>query len=1111
MSPYLKSGFSLRHLILLAVYPVSPSLAATTAPSAIVVDAAGPWRDARWGLGVTQFSSLLTDAGYQVQSVSPVNLPSVHLTAQTLLAVPSLESLPIDSFKAIASFLTSGGTLMASGGEPFRDPLYLTANGQWLDQNGWLQNLAPQNIILNPGTAVLSEHFNIPEPVTQTPVTGPDGQSQALDFQLQFPNTNQWFLLSAPIPKPIFGAGQNATIVWTRGTPGQFMLLEWVENDGSHWIASIPLTAQWAKQVLLPSNFLYFSGGPSTRATTTFNPVNAAQLFFGVATGVGAQPGAQPGPLEFAVSAIGTATARALEPFTPPAVETLSPWYKQYATQRSGQTVRVPVSRGRGLSATADSDGRFRAIGNLLAPAATWYVTNAGTVIIWLPWPELEGADRSQLVDLLRVAPSRLYILNAGSTQLVVLPTENILLGARVGNWSQSPAAPNLVWSIADSSGTQAVKLTNSLSIEPGQMLSPTPVDAGQLPPGNYTVIARLVVGSTEVDRIDSQVRVFDPTTTFQPDERIVVKNGTFYTAGGQRVYLQGVNYWPRYVAGKEPTWLSQSWFSPQNYDPDLVDADLSLLASLNFNLVSVQYRVLDQSVGTGEARDLVDFLDRCRKHGLWANIYFDAFTWAPPPVILNAGGLAGINPNIGALLQGAFLPGHDRVFAYDLLWEPLLGLHSARMAADSAWREWLVEQYGSLADAEKTWGFTAPRNAQGQLSNPLDDQIENDGPWRVMVAAYRRFIDDFLGRSFGAATRVVRSISPGTLVSYRNGGSAPLDANDSINAAGMFMLSQMKWDLSTAAAYVDFFSPHAYFIPIPWPAGQGAGFFAAYGRYRTAGKPVYYSEYGINIGANEAGLATQTATCDSVMHLVNDDGAGAASVWWMPGGWRTDTGDDYGVISPDGTPRPCAQTLAQWGATFRAAPPSAPAGTPVTLTVDRDADARGDVGIALRWGKDYVMARQAGSPVVLRDDGTGTDTSTMLQVQVGNVPYNGSGPLKYANGELAGIHIQCPGLDMTVENGSQVQVPAAGTCQVTPSLVNTGSAAWLPTNQSKAGVVLHTNFGDLPLRQRVPYLQSTSVEPLPVTVSQTTKITGRLQIQGLGPFGETLELTLAK
>jgi hypothetical protein len=130
--------------------------------------------------------------------------------------------------------------------------------------------------------------------------------------------------------------------------------------------------------------------------------------------------------------------------------------------------------------------------------------------------------------------------------------------------------------------------------------------------------------------------------------------------------------------------------------------------------------------------------------------------------------------------------------------------------------------------------------------------------------------------------------------------------------------------------------------------------------------------------------------------------------------------------------------------------------------------------------------------------------------LQVGDVPYKGSGPLKYANGELAGIRIQCAGLDTTVENGSQVQIPMAGKCSLTPSLVNTGSADWLPATQSR-GVVLHTNLGDLSLPQGVPYLQSITLKPLSVAISQTITITGRLQVQGLGPFGERLQLTLMK
>ncbi len=1120
-------------MLLLAALTAALCTAQTPAAGrAIVLDGAGPWRDANWILGVTEFTSLLTDAGYEVSTVSAADLPAAAPAPDMLLAAPSLEGLPLASFQTITAFVAAGGSLMASGGQPFRTPLFRTAGGQWLDRSPVWEALVPAKTVLDPVTATLSQFFQTPQTVTRTTITGPDGQSKALDFQLQLP-ASQFFLLAAPVTKPAFDAGQSATIVWTRGTPGQSMLFEWDETDGSRWIATVPLTAQWTKQILLPADFHYWPSVPA-RASTAFEPEQASALYFGVSTGQEAQPG----PLEFALSAIGVAIAPALESFTAPVLETLSPAYKQYVTQRGGQTVRVPITRGRGLSATPDPYGRFGAIGDLQAPAATWYVNGpglgafatAGALTIWLPWPRVQDPERAQLVALLRGARHRLYLLNAGPTQIVTLPTEKVVVGARVINPARSPAQARLVWSIADAAGTVAAQSTAMLSLAAGELQSVPATDLGKLPSGDYTVTASLVVatqevqrragfpfrsrsgeslvtGAEEVDRIVSRVRVFDPTLAFQPEQRIVAANGSFSTAGGRAVFLQGVNYWPRYAAALEPARFSQSWLLPQNYDPDLVEADLSLLASLNFNLVSFQYSPYG---GPEQARSLVDFLDRCRSHGFWANIFISAFVGGAPPAILSHGSVLGINPNIGSILRAAFLPGHDRVLAYDLLWEPLLGLHSDRLPLDSAWRAWITDQYGTLANAETLWGLTAPRDAAGQISNPLDNQIQNDGPWRVMVAAYRRFVDDYLSRSFGAATRTIRSASPGTLLSYRNGGGAVVDAKYSLTAAGTFMLSQMNYESGTAAAHLDFLSPHAYFIPTPWPDGRGLGFAAAYARYRSGGKPFYWSEYGINVGASGKGLATQAAICDSVMRLVNDDGSSAAAVWWMPGGWRVDEQSDYGILNPDGTPRPCAQTLAQWGAAFRATPPAPPAGNPVTLTIDRDADARGDVGVFLRWQKDYVMARQAGSPVALRDAGTGTDTSTMPLLQVGNVPYAGSGPLKYANAEFAGIHVQCPGLDIRVENGAQVPVPAGSTCQLAPALVNTGSATWLPGTQSTGGVVLRTSLGDLPLQNPLPYLQRTDWTPLQVTAGQSRiDITGRLNIQGTGPFGENLRLSL--
>src|ERR1035441_770241 len=133
-----------------------------------------------------------------------------------------------------------------------------------------------------------------------------------------------------------------------------------------------------------------------------------------------------------------------------------------------------------------------------------------------------------------------------------------------------------------------------------------------------------------------------------------------------------------------------------------------------------------------------------------------------------------------------------------------------------------------------------------------------------------------------------------------------------------------------------------------------------------------------------------------------------------------------------------------------------------------------------------------------------------MPLIQVGNPPYTGSGPLKFANGEFAGLHIVCPSLDVTVENGSKVALRSGDTCQVTPTVVNTGEAQWLPGSAPSRGVILHTNAGDVQLTASLPPFQRTALGPLAVTIGQSAMaLTGRLRILGLGDFGEVLNLML--
>jgi hypothetical protein len=135
-----------------------------------------------------------------------------------------------------------------------------------------------------------------------------------------------------------------------------------------------------------------------------------------------------------------------------------------------------------------------------------------------------------------------------------------------------------------------------------------------------------------------------------------------------------------------------------------------------------------------------------------------------------------------------------------------------------------------------------------------------------------------------------------------------------------------------------------------------------------------------------------------------------------------------------------------------------------------------------------------------------------MPMVKVGNVPYRGTGPLKYVNAEIAGIRVSWPGGAKTVENGGVVEVPAAGDYEVTVSLLNTGESEWLPGgNAAKPGeCVLRTSAGDAAIGQKVERFGKASAGALRVAVGQqSVELTGRMAAADRGAFGETLKVVL--
>ncbi|HVX67562.1 MAG TPA: hypothetical protein VHA11_13205, partial [Bryobacteraceae bacterium] len=572
MNPRLAS-IALAVLLLVSPLLVSPMAAST---GALLLEGDGPWRNSRWQLGVSEFRSLLEEAGYQVRIISPADLAKqVSGTAgRVAIAVPSLERLPISAFRAIAGRIQRGDILLASGGEAFREPLYRAPGGKWVALEELLSQ-APRTPLLEPGRARLRSPSRPPEGVvTRKRIPGPDGKLDSLELRINQP-VRLALEESEPFTQSPFATGQSTTIVTVKGTAEEMLAVEWREADGTRWRARVPLTPGWRTHILRPSNFELPPNASPGGDKKRFDPSRVRVFAFGPAGEVNTPAS---GSVEYAIGPVTLGSNPQAEDFEIPHIETISPWYKQYESVRAGERVLVPIARPRGLTAAPEPDGRYEAIGNLLDPAATRYLTSTGAAVFWLPWPQLSGKHRGELVELLRRTSHGLALLNGGAGVFAVDPGRRVDLGARVYNASPRAVTANLTWAVLRGD-QQLLARSAAARIPAGQMRDVSVGGAADLPPGEYRVETVVRAGKAVCDQGNGYLRVTDPSAR-TAGERLRVRDGHFF-AGEKQVFLNGVNYWPRNVAGLEPARYWDHWLTPRNYDPESVEADLAALEAL--------------------------------------------------------------------------------------------------------------------------------------------------------------------------------------------------------------------------------------------------------------------------------------------------------------------------------------------------------------------------------------------------------------------------------------------------------------------------------------------------------------------------------------------------
>jgi hypothetical protein len=853
-----------------------------------------------------------------------------------LLIVTGGRKLPVDAAASLSRYLGARGNLMVVGTPLFADPL-CRVGGQWMtraDVQAKLTATPTARILFDFETGGLDGWARTSDkpsnPVTfEVAADGANGGRRSMHAVIR--DLTGWETFASPaLAQGAVPAGHAVTCFWAKGGPRTKALsIEWNERDGSRWIGTVPLTPQWKYYVLTPVSFAYWhdspTGGNRGKPGDRFNPANATRIVFGQAF---SHTGLQGGAHEFWVDQVGMAPSplgewvEAPRPEFPP-TDMLWPGYKCYratdvARLRAGsmqtlmepgdlplaKTLWCPHQRPQGTGFNKGRTWRMITVaeavsneGDFRGPALAVMVSqpDGGRAHAWsaLATDDATFVTAPATLNTLASVAERMidgvFLLEGGSEFYTCFQGESVKLGARVVNAGRSRQQDVAVRIRVHAGGAEAFGQAFTGTVRPGDAPAAFECRWGpdRLSPKGYSVAVELIRNGRVVDRVIHELGVWEPKASPQ---FVTARDGDFYLAG-RKWYPYGVNHMPASGIGVEDGPLFERYLAKQAYDAEIFDRELARIKAMGMNMVSAFiYHDAHRD------RNLLDYIRRCEKYGLKVNLSLRPgtpmdFEWQKMREIIVESRLAE----------------NDTVFAYDLAWEPFIGRQAERIRWDKGWGEWVQRHYGSIDGAEKAWGLKAPRNQDGYITNPSDSMCGADGPWRKMVCDYRRFIDEVVDRHYGEAKRLVLSVDPHHLVSFR----MTVAGDPTFNQA-----NNMPYDFRGLKKCVDLFEPEGYGRIGDWARVRPGIFTVAYARAIDPTKPVMWAEYGVSswdVQSMETSASSsefEGKFYDDFLKMVLQSGANGAVCWWYPGGFRVGENSDFGIINLDGTDRPVSKVL---------------------------------------------------------------------------------------------------------------------------------------------------------------------------------------------------------
>lgn len=892
--------------------------------------------------------------------------------------------------EALAAYASRGGHLALLGG-PFFDRLLSKYGDTRLDHDALLEAVARDvqpRVLLAFDRDELASWQNHSDRRSQESAAvhaRPGAAGTPGAFRLHVSAEAGWDTFQSP---PLASRPDPEALLatfWAKGDgPRSQVVVEWRERDGSRWMTTVRLSAQWKHYVLPVEAFRYWHdsqvhgrGGKGDR----LHPENVASIALGLAQSHAAFAGIK-GYRTIWLDEIGFARApKSLRGRSDllesqigmPVIETASPRYKLFPVTNArrlqvnpGQRIApqvdlpqvsdvyAPTARPDGAGLDRGRPWRFVSLIQSLdehdraqaSPAALLIPSDLSTgMVLSVPIADPAFFANPAVTEWLGGIVQRMlrgvFLLEGGAKYYASFGEKEMPFGALVVNRGRAAATVRVELAIADPAGRDFQHKDFFLTVPPGEQLRTA--HAWTIPPdkGNrYQVLVRLFQDEHCIDQIEHALRVRSPKPA---PEFITARAGDFYRKG-QIWKAHGVNYMPSSGTACEDQATFEYWMDGRAYGQEIVHRDLVNLKAIGLNSVSAF--VYHRSHGD---RNLLDFLSQCEELGLKVNLSLRPgapmdFRW----------------DEIREMIVANRLAEDDTIFAYDLAWEPMWGRRPQRKRYDGDWRAWIDRQYGSLTQAEAAWQFSAPRE-EGQVVGPSDGQVAADGPWRKMVLDYRRFQNELLDCAYGRARELLRTVDKNHLVSFRM-----TIAGDPTTSP-----AQMAFDPAGLARAVDIMEPEGYGRIGDWDKVRPGRFTAAYCRAVAPELPVIWAEFGYSIwdpsvgGPSPDRLDFAARFYDDFLRMAYESGASGTFCWYSCGGYRVNERSDYGILGPDGAWRPQTEVLHRWAGPMTESRPRKAVDRWIPIQLGRDVD--GVAGIYRRTEKSFWKAIDAGETPGLR------------------------------------------------------------------------------------------------------------------------------------------------